>query len=131
MLSVNYRILSVKGCVTLRVELQDLLCEHEFIVVDDLIYPIILGLDFIISNSLKLEFAPKCITHDLCACSVKSERDNETDNEEFFLRSVDPESYCLPHVPANDMELRELMEEYKDIFRITPGVLNLLNMTFR
>ena len=131
--SVNDRILSIKGCVTLCVELQGLLCEHEFVVVDDLIYPLILGFDFISTNSIKLEFAPKPIMQNPCVCSVENERaDSQTDEEEeFYLTSLDPESYCLPEVPADDVELHDLMEEYKDIFRIRPGRTQLTEYDIR
>lgn len=81
--SVNDRALSVKGCVTLCIELQALLCEHEFVVVDDD------SLDFVSTNSMKLEFALGALRKsNVCTCSVQYERDDSETDEEFYLTSV-------------------------------------------
>lgn len=128
--SVDDRTLSVKGCVTLCIEIQGLICEHEFVVVDNLIYPIILGLDLISSNSLKLEFS-RCNNKKPCVCSVQNDRDECGVDEEYCMPPFESEAYCLPEVPPEDAELCELMQEYKDIFRLRPGRTQLTEYDIR
>lgn len=81
--------MSVKGCVTICVELQGLLSGLEFVVVYDLIYPIILDLDFISTKSIKLESTPGRIMQKHCVCIVESVKNDDQTDVEFFLTSVD------------------------------------------
>lgn len=128
--TVNEQMLSVNESISLCVEVQGVSYNQEFIIFDNLIYPVILGFDFISKNSIKLEFSPPTVQNDKCACSVELERSDQIDNEdEFCLTSFEPEKYCLPEV--NDPELHRLIEEYKDIFRVRPGRTNLCKYDIR
>lgn len=54
--TVNGQKMSVTECVDLCVEVGGMSYFHEFIVSKELIYPMILGLDFISKNRIQLEF---------------------------------------------------------------------------
>ena len=132
--TVNDQDLCVNRCIELSVHVQELCCMHEFCIVDELIYPIILGLDFICSNAIKLDFSSLIsvdtgVQNSQCACSVENERDDADVSDEFYLSSFDDESYSLPEVV--DPDLQNLVNEYKEIFRVRPGRTELYEYDIR
>ena len=129
--TVNGQKLSVSECIDLCVEIEDASYCHEFIISDELIYPVILGLDFISKNSIKLEFSSHNVSSKPCLCSVDIPRNDEIDAEDDlpYLPSFDPEEYCLPK--TDDPQMHRLVEEYKEIFRVRPGRTDLYEYHIR
>ena len=100
---------------------------------NELIYPMILGFDFICSHSLKLEFPASSVKSKQCVCSVEFQSDvevNETDvGDDFCLTSFETELYSLPEV--TDPDYKVLIDEYREIFRVRPGRTGLYEYELR
>ena len=61
---------------------------------------------------------------------MELQKSDESDlEEEFYLTNYEPDAVCLPEV--DDPQLRELVEEYKDIFKLRPGRTDSYEYTIR
>lgn len=121
---------------------------HEFVVVECLIYPVILGIDFLQQNELMLDFTSVpvsvCRRGTKLNCTqqmeamwhseieAKSKRCAATIAEDPSFNMIDECSipqYGNPvkfDVPCcDDVEIDMLLMEYKDLFRSIPGVTKL------
>ena len=128
--TVSGQKMSATECIDLCVDIEGTSYYHEFIISDELIYPVILGLDFICKHSIKLQFSSLNVQSEACMCSVDVARNDEIDaDEDFYSPNFDDEVYCLPEV--DDPQIRKLVVEYKEIFRVRPGRTDLYQYDIR
>ena len=76
-----------------------------------------------------MEFASLNARSEPCSCSVDSPCNDEIDDDELYMPNFDPVKYCLPEV--EDLQIRRLVEEYKEIFRVRPGRTDLCEYHIR
>ena len=127
--TVDEKELSVSTCIDLCIQINGSSYKHEFLVMHELIHPIILGIDFICANSLKLEFSSPS-NRPKCACSVDVENNDSMQlDEDIGLSSFEVETYSLPEV--SDPDYKRLVHDYKEIFRVKPGRTNLYEYEIR
>lgn len=122
---------------------------HRFVVVDHLIYPVILGIDFLQENKLTLDFTSVPVSvkhnntelHDVGEMKALWHSAQDAKGRQYAAAvledpNVDMIDECsIPQyddlllkfdIPqCSDNEINTLLQDYKDLFRCTPGVTNL------
>lgn len=140
--------LSTVDYVKTTVQVDSFKTEHEFVVVESLIYPVILGIDFLQQNELvldfttmpvslchsrkKLNFTPQieAIWHSVkdakrkqCAAAVIDDPSSNMIDECSVPKYGDPLKFDQPS--CNDADINRLLDKYKDLFRSIPGLTTL------
>ena len=140
--------LAILSHVVAPVQVGDFKTLHHFVAVDCLIYPVILGIDFLHKNKLTLDFSsvPVGVTrHDAelhhvdqvkvlwhnaqdakgkqYAAAILEDSDADTIDKCSIPNYGDLLNFDVPQ--CRDNEISMLLQEYKDLFRCTPGVTNL------
>ena len=136
--------ISILGQVTMSIQLGNVKADHPFIVVQSLITPVILGIDFMQKHGLVLDFTTTPVTVSnqissiqcqpgvaplvdmaqkvkmkvsaVAALSQSSEEVIDDCAVPIFTAST---TYEMPN--CNDPHLSSLLKEHKDLFRMTPG----------
>ena len=140
--------LSIVDYVKTTVQVDSFKTEHEFVVVESLIYPVILGIDFLQHNELVLDFTtiPVSVCHSgkklnltpqieaiwhsekdvksrRCAAAVIDDQSSNMINECSVPKYGDPLKF--DQTSCNDADINRLLDEYKDLFRSIPGLTTL------
>ena len=127
--------LPIVRCVETSVKIIDhCMATHQFLIVDSLIYPVILGTDFLYKHQLCLDFtsSPVTIQHNTsdldsvqpvwdatveakakrCAtAAISAASDHDIVEECSILRYDKPLTYDVP--PCSDLNIGEVLKEYK------------------
>ena len=139
--------LPIVSCVKTSVQITDhFMATHQFLIVDSLIYPVILGTDFLYKHHLCLDFtsSPVTIQHNTsdldsvqplwdatveakakrCAtAAISATSDHDIVDECSIPRYDKPLTYDVP--PCSDLNIGEVLKEYKYLFRSIPGATTL------
>ena len=139
--------LPIVSCVETSVQITDhFMATHQFLIVDSLIYPVILGTDFLYKHHLCLDFtsSPVTIQHNTsdldsvqplwdatveakakrCATAAVSATSDHDIVEECSIPRYDkPLTYDVPL--CSDLNIGEVLKEYKYLFRSVPGATTL------
>ena len=148
LVSAEGKEIPVVGCTTLPVCLADLIVNHKFVVVQSLISPIILGIDFLQWHSLVLDFTtspvsivskqiksdlkpslPKCVkpllnAAKVCATGVNGESEDIIDNCAIPLFGKSSLK-CVDIPKCTNPLLLAVLEQHRDLFRQIPGQTQL------
>ena len=134
--------LPIVGHVQTTVQVGSLKVAHDFVVVDSLIYPVILGIDFLQVNEIVLDFTslPVSVRHSglnntqqlkavwdsekdakskRCAAVIAEDPSANMIDECSVPKYGDPPQFHLPC--STDPEIDLLLTEYKDLFGTIPG----------
>ena len=136
--------MSIVGMVRLMVQLGSYTTEHEFLVAEHLLMPVILGVDFLSKHAVTVVFDQslvyirigKEIIHtvgrqdkaSMCyAVSTRSDpEENDGMDECAVPRFGEAPSYDIPSCPA---ELQAVVDEYRQLFSTVPGSTDLAHHT--
>ena len=130
--------ISVLGQITLPIQLGDVKVDHLFVVVQSLITPVILGVDFMHKHELILDFTTTPITIRSQTLNVNCQSDlgpllkvkvaavpsisqpTEESVDDYAVPIFDATTTCdLPK--CNDPNLLALLETHKQLFNTSPG----------
>ena len=140
--------LPIVSCVKVSVQITDdhFLTSHQFFVVDSLIYPVILGTDFLHEHHLRLDFTSSSVTiqHNtsdvdciqplwdatveakakrFATAAISTSSDHDIVEECSVPHYDKPISYEVP--PCSDINIGEVLREYKYLFRSIPGATTM------
>ena len=133
------------GAAPVQVSNTNITTTHQFLVVDSLIYPVILGTDFLYRHQLSLDFTSSPVTvqqHNADLQDVQpmwdAEREGKTKRyataaigasnhdvaDECSIPQYNkPISFDLPC--SNDTKINTVLKEYQHLFRSVPGITTL------
>ena len=140
--------LPIIDCVKAHVQMteDDFKANHQFLIVDSLIYPVILGTDFLYTYHLCLDFTslPVAIQHnisDLDSVQPLWDATVEAKAKRYTTAAIGTvpehdivEECSIPHYdkaityeisPCSDISIGEVLREYKYLFRSIPGATTL------
>ena len=148
LLTASGEQLPIIGHVSVSVHIGELKVTHNFVVVDKLVAPVIIGVDFLHKNSLMLDFTKEsvkvCSTtrvesavrsvlpmHEAAhkikasACIITAMEQPDVDVvEECAVPMYDkPASIELPE--CSNVEFHNVVHKYEHLFRTTPGVTDI------